>query len=130
MVVGVAAAASDPDAPSFIPFAYSVGLDRRGWPELLTVGMVHVGTEIINFLSERDDPPAPGPVDVGGRFPLWAVRATDPRTRADYVIQTDAPHGVIQLVACDTQGRYPWDDGCLAPYASIPVLGDPTETTA
>ncbi len=61
-VVGVAAAADDPDAESFVPFAYSVGLELKGWPELLMIGTVRTAVEIINLLSERDTPPAPGPV--------------------------------------------------------------------
>lgn len=109
----------------FVPFAYSVGLDRRGWPEFLLIGSVRFGHVMINDLSLLADPPEPGPLDMGGQFPLYVVEATDPKTRTDYVVQSDAIHGVRQLVICDTHGRYPWDEGCDEPYASMPVLGEP-----
>lgn len=112
-------------------FSYTIGNHEKGLPELLLVG--HTGDDIkyvLNLLGEKlraqGVPFDHGQlVDLGGKYPV-IVYNTDEKAKlyclqAGFYYRTDK-YSVQQVVMCDTEGRYPGDEGCDEPYASQPLL--------
>jgi len=109
-----------------VPFAYTIGLFGLGHPELLILG---VGPEtaagvrnelgerirsrvsiIPNQMFELDDWPhriIPEPVPIPGEIVLGA--------NGFYQRPPEASVPVLQLTYDDVNGRFPWEEGCLAP---------------
>jgi hypothetical protein len=113
-----------------VPFAYTIGNHLKGLPELLVIGTAHAG--FLNDLS-RLMIASNAPFEdsqtltmIGGRVPVKLIRASA-AARAEYTIQAGEHFGhqnysVMQVLMPDKQGRFPGEDGCDEPYASVPVL--------
>jgi hypothetical protein len=111
------------------PFAYTIGNELKGLPELLVVG-VSRKAGFLNLLSdmmvERGAPFAEGEiVDLGGKHPVKIINA-DAVAKAEYTIQASNFHGhdryrVQQVLVPDPQGLFP-DDGRCDPRYRMPVL--------
>ena len=110
-------------------FSYTIGNSRKGYPELLVVGVFRQGY-ILNSLSEmmieRGYKFADGEmVDLGGSFPVCLVDAAD-SVKDDYTIQAGEHYGssdyaVMQVVLSDKAGLFPWQSKCAAPHSRIAV---------
>lgn len=108
-------------------FSYSIG-NYPKMPELLCVGLLDAQT--LNVLSgimlERgrrfDDGEI---VSLGAAVPICVVEA-DESVKQRYTFQATAWHGsedysVMQVVAPDKAGRFPWQAGCEPPYSTVKV---------
>jgi hypothetical protein len=119
---------ADEDNPSF---AYTIGNQRRGLPELLVIGVDAAGAGILNRLSDMmiERGCAFGDselVSLGGKFPCKVVGAGE-RAQRDFTIQAGQFFGtetydVLQVLTPDRDGRFPDEPDCAAPYCDIPVL--------
>lgn len=107
-------------------FIYTIGNADRGLPELLLIGDFppHIAAGLLNELGAkmREDgkPLATGLVDIGWSIPV-KVRQAGPLARSRYTIQVDQylghdRYGVLQVMVCDENGRYPGDAGCAPRY--------------
>ncbi len=114
------------DTPAF---AYTVGNQLRGLPELLVVGTSDGG--FLNLLSDKmiergrafDDGEV---MSLGGKHPVKIIRA-DYRAKDEYTVQAGVHFGteayeVQQVLICDRDGRFPGESGCLPPYRDMPIL--------
>lgn len=118
-----------PDANS--AFTYTTGNYLVGLPEVIVFGLVgaHASAMLIE-LSEKmiergrafDDGED---VDLGGRFPLHVLAATDAGVREHLVLTRrfagSRTFSVMQAVVCDLEGRLPWDEGCASPYRDVKI---------
>jgi len=109
-------------------FAYTVGRAKRHLPELLVVADLDPAqvTAMLNHMDRLLPTAVPSgtQLDLGGRFPVLLIDATDPATRDDYVCIADSLYpgcAVQQIVLCDRKGAYPPD--CEAPFDAQPLLG-------
>jgi hypothetical protein len=120
-IVGVA------DSP---PFAYTIGNQARGLPELL-IFCSPAAAGLLNILSdlmiERGSAFADGElVNLGGKFPVKVVCA-DARAQDEFTIQAGQYFGtedydVQQVLAPDRSGRFPDEPHCAPPYGEVPLL--------
>jgi hypothetical protein len=110
------------------PFVYTIGNHGRGLPELLAVGFSAPETmnELGRMMRHRgrrfDDGET---VDVGGDCPVRMIDA-HPAVKELFTIQVarfygTADYDVQQIVAPDTQGRFPGDPDCAAPWRDLPL---------
>jgi len=124
--VAEAAASTDPNDC----FSYTIGNTRKGFPELLVVGVCEQGW-ILNPLSEimieRGYKFADGErVDLGGgRFPVCLIEAAE-TVKDDYTVQAgehydSSDYAVMQVVMSDPCGLFPWQPKCAAPHSRIVV---------
>lgn len=110
-------------------FVYTIGNQCRDLPELLIVGLCQ-DHGILNAASELmiergrafDDGEV---ISIGGAFPFCVIDAADD-VKARYTLQATsfsggADYRVMQIVLCDRQGRFPWDEDCAKPYADVKV---------
>ncbi len=108
------------------PFSYTVGLTRRGLPELVVTGKPPAeAAAVLNGLARRlRHAPLPGEL-VDGRFEVVEL----PHPEAHLFVATGlyGEHAVRgrQLVWADEQGRWPWQPGGRG---GQPVLGPRTTT--
>jgi hypothetical protein len=110
-------------------FVYTIGNSDRDLPELLMVGMTNGG--ILNHLSEmmikRGAAFANGEmVSLGGEHPVCMINASAV-VKDIYTIHTTAwrdadDYNVMQAVAPDPEGRFPWQPDCAEPYARVRVF--------
>lgn len=110
---------SEPDEgkPAFI---YTIGNSELGLPELLQIGNFRPEDtgQILNILGERmrdQGCPPEGDISVGGRFPV-RCRWAGPEAKREYTIQAGnwlghEEYGVVQIIFCDYEGRFPGDPG-------------------
>jgi len=114
------------DEPDFIPFAYTIGNALKDRPELLVIGINNQinAMVLLNKLSGmnlRDGET----VSLGGKFGVHILKAGK-TARTDYAVQASNIWGddyeIMQVIIPDPQGRFPWDEGCTAPYRRMPVL--------
>lgn len=117
-VQGVFGTQEDP-GPSF---EYTCGLWRKGWPEVVVVGLsLQAGHAILNsYVQEcvqRGYGPRVGEVLTNlANLPL-TVGSTGPLATLEYVVQAESQcqrmrgtwHGAVQLILCDRQGKFPLD---------------------
>ncbi len=109
-----------------LPFTYTIGLQKAGLPELIVFGRYDLN-DVLNHYADRmkregafpNGLPIP---DELAKIPFVAVHCTSPATWDEYTVQA-GDYKVIQLVAPDKEGRYPWDEGCAEPFSMQPVLG-------
>lgn len=120
-------------APSLYPndrFSYTVGNACKGFPELLIVGVFRQGY-VLNPLSEimieRGYKFADGElVDLGGgKFPFCLIDAAE-TVKDGYTVQAgehydSSDYAVMQVVASDPCGLFPWQPKCAAPHSRIIV---------
>jgi len=121
-------------------FAYTIGEYEINAPELLIFGLSGPNSTMIlnHIVAVRRRRPEGQTfrhgerVNLGGKYPPIIMDATI-RAATDYAIQACEYYKIppellrVQLVvAPDTNGRYPWESGCKAPYANIPTIWRPT----
>jgi hypothetical protein len=124
--VGATENATDPN--DF--FAYTIGNARKGLPELLAIG-ISQNAYILNLLSDmmirRGHKFADGELVALGEksVPVCLVDATD--TVKDLLTVQAGEHyssqdyGVMQVVAPDSAGLFPWQPKCATPYSRVAV---------
>ncbi len=110
-------------------FSYTIGNARKGFPELLVVGVFQQGY-ILNPLSEmmieRGHKFADGElVELGGgKFPVCLIDAAE-SVKDDYTVQAgehySGDYAVMQVVMSDPCGLFPWQPKCAAPHSRIVV---------
>jgi hypothetical protein len=123
IIIGVP---GDEDGPGF---SYTIGNHLKGVPELLVVGHSHA--DFLNGLSVLmcatgkafEDGKT---INMGGRTPVKVIRA-NAAVRDEYTVQAGEYFGhqdyaVMQVLIPDKHGRFPGEDGCEEPYASVPVF--------
>jgi hypothetical protein len=107
-------------------FTYTIGNAEHGLPELLIIGDFppHISAALLNDLGAKmreDGRPLPqGLVDIGWSVPV-KIRIAGPAARSRFTIQAGQyyghdTYGVLQVMVCDPQGRFPGDDGCDPRY--------------
>jgi hypothetical protein len=113
-------------------FYYTVGRAIRSLPELLLVAPLEpeTGMRLLNALDKTMPAPLPSgsKVDLGGRYPLIVLDATDPAAKDEFTCIASAYFGeddyrVQQVVMCDRKGHFPWDPACEARYARQRIFG-------
>lgn len=108
---------NDPDES----FIYTVGNVKRGLPELILVGNFdpnHTG-RILNDMTTKmlkeERSIEPGDVDINWTYPMRVRKASDltkdTHTIASTRIAGHDDYDVFQVMVCDTEGRYPDDEG-------------------
>jgi hypothetical protein len=113
----------DDDGPSF---AYTVGLFGVGHPELVIVGSgVHTSAGVLNELSDRvraGGSLLPGQLITFEQWPRRIVPETVPNpgeilyaANRHYQRPAEVSVPALQLSYDDTSGRFPWEDGYVAP---------------
>jgi hypothetical protein len=118
--------AEEDDGP---PFSYTIGNHLKGLPELLVIGTAQ--GVFLNTLSHLMIAAGHGfedgeTVRMLGSKEVKLIRASA-AAREEYTIQAGEHFGhqnysVMQVLMPDKQGRFPGEDGCDEPYASVPVL--------
>ena len=125
-VVGVFPTEEDPG----VPFAYTIGNHLKGLPELLVIRTTEAG--FLNTLSHLMIAAGHGFEDgetvrmLGSKASVKLIHA-NAAAREEYTIQAGEHFGhqnysVMQVLISDKKGRFPGDEGCEEPYASVPVL--------
>ena len=119
------------------PFSYSIGNHLKGLPELLIIGSCQAPylNEMSRLMIARGRPFDEGELvktltlllpmnahHVGARvaWDEYCVQAGEHLGHDDY--------SLTQMVLSDKEGRFPGDDGCQEPWASLPVLGSTLTT--
>jgi hypothetical protein len=111
------------------PWAYTIGLHRRGLPELLVTGLdPHRSAWLLNAFAKRavaGRRPVPGRqvwLPAGTRLELVTVTAPD--AHMDMAVAVEGPTlTAIQLVWADGRGRWPWGSDFDGNGSFQPVLG-------
>jgi hypothetical protein len=111
------------------PFAYTIGNELKGLPELLFIGGAR-NSGFLNILSdmmiERGVRFTDGEiVDIGGKYPIKIINA-NATAQAEYTIQAGVFYGhdlyqVQQVLVPDRHGHFPDDLQC-DPHYRMPVL--------
>lgn len=127
-VLGVFALAESVD-PVNETFIYTIGNALKQLPELLLVGMCSDGG-LLNALSEEmvrrgrafDDREV---VNIGAKCPVCVVEAAE-SVKDDYTCQANlwwsrSGYRVMQVVAPDPTGLFPWQAGCAEPYSKVKI---------
>jgi hypothetical protein len=116
----------DRDRP---PWAYTVGLTRRGLPELIVTGM-QLGPAMY-FLDDiaghalHAAMPAPGErVELDGGPEIQFVEVAEPAAHLMIAVELCGP-GIkaLQVVHADDRGHWPWQVGYRGVRGGQPVLG-------
>ena len=112
-----------------VPFAYTIGNHLKGLPELLVIGTAQ--GVFLNTLSHLMIAAGHGfedgeTVRMLGSKEVKLIHASA-AAREEYTIQAGEHFGhdeyeVMQVLIPDKQGRFPGDEDCEEPYASVPVL--------
>jgi hypothetical protein len=111
-------------------FAYTIGNQAKGLPELLVIGTRDGG--FLNDLSEQMIERGRAFTDgelvhiTRGLRPMKAIVAGG-KVRDEYTIQAGQhfdteDYAVLQMLVCDKDGRFPDEPGCKEPYSRVPVL--------
>ena len=111
------------------PYAYTIGLHRRGLPEFLVTGVsAHQATWVLNTFTRRTlagKTPVPGNqvwLPAGARLEL--VEVTHPDAHMDMAIAVEGRDiRAIQLVWADDRRRWPWGPDFDGGGRIQPVLG-------
>jgi hypothetical protein len=112
-----------------LAFSYTIGNHLKGLPELLVIGTAQ--GFFLNTLSHLMIAAGHGfkdgeTVRTSGGKEVKLIRA-NAFAREEYTIQAGEHFGhdeyeVMQVLIPDKEGRFPGDEGCEKPYASVPVL--------
>lgn len=112
------------------PFAYTVGLHRKGLPELLITGLrAQTSARLLNSIAHQivDDGTVLRPamhIDFQGEFLLEVVEVEHPDVHLTYSCRLyGAKVQAFQLVWTDDRRRWPWDRGWSHGRRRQPVLG-------
>jgi hypothetical protein len=112
-----------------LSFSYTIGNHGRGLPELLVIGP-HTGTylnELSQRMIEREKPFRHGEIiNMREKYRVKVIDATR-AAHENYTIQVgqfyeSEDYRVQQVILSDTNGKFPGDEGCEEPFASVPVL--------
>lgn len=116
MVVGVF---GDEDSPTF---AYTIGLQQRGWPELILMGVryeyagVILNSAVQHYAALEKSPAAGDLLETLGNWPMFVGQVTPEKVR-EYLCQAvyradrrgeDAPEA-LHLIFPDRRGCWPTD---------------------
>jgi Domain of unknown function (DUF4262) len=112
-------------------FSYTIGLQSRGFPELLMVGFkAQVAAGVLNSLAkiqdERGKPFLDGEeVSTGGLYPVKML-GCGKKARELCTIQAgqfygNENYGVMLVLVPDSKGTFPTDPGCAYPYSLQPT---------
>jgi hypothetical protein len=116
----------DPPPDEQPPFAYTIGLFGLGHPELLIIGVDPATAQgALNTLALRirqGEVLIPGLIITFKDWPHRIIPEVVPNPGeivlgANSFYQRPPEHSVpvLQLTYDDTEGRFPWDQGCIAP---------------
>lgn len=110
------------------PFAYSVGLHRRGQPELLVTGLPPKhATWLLNTFAKRISPRKPIAGEcysLPARTRIELVDVDQPDAHMGFAIAIEGRDiSALQLVWADDLGRWPWAPGFDDGRRLQPVLG-------
>lgn len=113
------------------PWAYTVGLTRRGLPELVITGLPP--TAAGGFLNDhacflahqgrRLDPGMIRRLDTGRRLEVVELAHPDLHLTTVRDLFPGEPLRALQLVWGDDRGRWPWEAGFRGVQGAQPVLG-------
>lgn len=115
------------------PFAYTIGNVLSGYPELLVIGIEGEDSMVllnewsaimIGRGSQFEDREL---IDIGWLYPCMAVHCRE-EVKDLFTVQAGNFYGnnnyrVIQILVPDAAGRFPGTEGCLEPFASVPIYG-------
>lgn len=111
------------------PFAYTIGLHRRGLPELLVTGLPpRQALWLLNTFAKRalvGRRPTPGDrvsLPAGTRLELVGMENPDAHMGMAIAIE-GSDISAVQLVWADDHGRWPWAPGFDDGRRRQPVLG-------
>ncbi len=112
------------------PFAYTVGLTRRGLPELVITGMApRTSMRLLNSIAHMitDDGTVLAPamhIDYQNEFLLEVVEVEHPDVHLLYATRIYGPNvRALQMVWADDHRRLPWERGWGHGRRRQPVLG-------
>ena len=110
-------------------FFYTVGRHQRNLPELLMIMNMAgpQGMDILNALTLAQPFTHGQLVDLGGKWPVLIIDATNPIVHKEYTRLVNAfynthDYQVQQVLVPDPNGRFPPDG--LKPYRDQPILGE------
>lgn len=118
------------DDSAEMPFAYTVGLCRKGLPEFVTFGLpADVAQAVLNTIATGAASGNFGAGDVltqvtGGGYDPVLIDVTDSSgvlRVANRLYGQDGPVAALQAVWPDAAFRFPWEPG--AGQAAMPILG-------
>ncbi len=112
------------------PFAYTIGLQEKGLPELLVTGIQpQLSVRLLNAIGDQmvDEGMVLQPgehIDCGGRFCLEVVEVEHPDVHLKSAVRLyRRDFRALQLVWADDAGRWPWDRGWGHGRRRQPVFG-------
>jgi hypothetical protein len=112
------------------PFAYTIGLHKRGLPELLITGLQpQPSAQLLNSVAHQlvDEGMRLRPaehIDYQGEFLLEVVEVEHPDVHLTFAVALCGPEvRAYQLVWADDRSRWPWDRGWGHGRRRQPVLG-------
>ena len=111
------------------PFAYTIGLHKRGFAEYLVTGVsperaMRLLNAVANY-TVREVQPAPGDLmDIGEDETLEFVKLDQPDAHLYFAVALYGPKvQALQLVWRDAEGHSPWCPAFDEGHGSQPVLG-------
>ena len=126
-IIGVGASTKEP------AFAYTIGNQEKGLPELLLIGNFHpnithgILTTVSDSMIEQKASFKDGHLfNLGGTHSVKIIDAKDPKAKKDYTVQAgqfyaNEDYLVQQVIIPDTNGNWPDDPGCNVKF-KVPVL--------
>lgn len=112
------------------PMAYTVGLHRRGLPELLMTGLTpDVSCRVLNSIAHMivDDGVELAPamhIDFEDQFLIEVAQVEHPDVHMRFAVELFGPKFLaLQLVWADERRRFPWEAGWGHGRRRQPVLG-------
>lgn len=127
LVIGVRSRVEHPDETEAFDYSVNLSQMKPGWPEFIGIGFS--AGPIINGLAAAPEPPL-GLVRFESAPVPFLVRLVDRAyANSHYTFQIADPTAPIaQIIVPDPEGRFPWDEGCVAPYKDQTLL--PVEEVA
>jgi hypothetical protein len=111
------------------PFAYTIGLHKRGFAEYLVTGVSpEEAARLLNAVADytiREVQPKPGDtMEIAGEVQLEFVKVRQPDAHLNFAIALYGPDvQALQAVWRDEHGHSPWCPGFDSGRGSQPVLG-------
>lgn len=121
-IQGVMATEDDPDV---IPFAYTVGRTRKGFPELVIYGLnMQTSQTLLNDLHKREVEFKHKEIvdDLIKDYPAMIIDVTKEHECNMAINIYGDLVTVQQVVFPDAEGRWPWDEGSKVNI--FPILGN------
>ncbi len=111
------------------PFAYTIGLHKRGFAEYLVTGVSpERARQLLNSVADytiREVQPKPGDtMTIAGEVDLEFVEVAQPDAHLYHAVNIYGPSvRALQVVWCDEQGHNPWCPEFDGGRGTQPVLG-------